>query len=131
MKGFAKVDRNDGNDTHIWQDILTLREQTGSKLHLIKSVINLDSRLKANWGDWPTEIVEAANQTLCESYKVREQAVIRLGKLGNPLVAPYLANLLLDDHWKVRVATVRALAQLRGQVPFSGGRGGKSNAFPT
>lgn len=44
------MDRNDGNNETIWQDILTLREQTGSKLHLIKRVINLDSRLKANYG---------------------------------------------------------------------------------
>ncbi len=68
---------------------------------------------------WPAEVVEAANQTLSESHKVREQAVIRLGKLGHPIVAPYLANLLLDHHWKVRVATVRTLGQLRDQVPFS------------
>ncbi|MGB0385690.1 MAG: HEAT repeat domain-containing protein [Ardenticatenaceae bacterium] len=68
--------------------------------------------------EWPTLVVEAANQTLSESHKVREQAVILLGKLGNPVVAPYLANLLLDDHWKVRVATVHALAQLCDHVTF-------------
>ena len=62
---------------------------------------------------WSAELVECANDTLSESIQVRSQAATRLGRGGDPIVAPYLASLLLDESWKVRQATVRALAQLR------------------
>jgi HEAT repeat protein len=62
---------------------------------------------------WSTELVEGANHTLSESIEVRSQAATRLGRVGHPIVAPYLASLLLDESWKVRQATSRALVQLR------------------
>ena len=64
---------------------------------------------------WTAEMVEAANQTLSKRNDVRYEAATSLGRLGNAIVAPYLANLLLDKEWEVRVATLRALAQLRHQ----------------
>lgn len=61
-------------------------------------------------------MVEAANQTLSQRNDVRYEGAIRLARLHNPIVAPYLATLLVDHEWEVRVATLRALAQLRDQT---------------
>jgi len=46
---------------------------------------------------------------LAELGEVRRDAAIQLGKLDNPVVAPYLASLLVDREWKVRQATLLAL----------------------
>lgn len=65
---------------------------------------------------WPAEVIEAANKTLSERNDVRYDGVMRLGRLHNPIVAPYLATLLVDHEWEVRVATLRVLAQLPKQT---------------
>ncbi|MGB0385689.1 MAG: HEAT repeat domain-containing protein [Ardenticatenaceae bacterium] len=64
---------------------------------------------------WAAEAVEAANKTLSQRNDVRYEGAICLGRLHNPIVAPYLATLLVDREWEVRVATLRALAQLCDQ----------------
>ena len=62
---------------------------------------------------WPTEVVEAAQKTLSRRNDVRHRATARLGTLGNPVVAPYLASLLADKEWDVRLMALEALAKLR------------------
>jgi hypothetical protein len=67
---------------------------------------------------WPTEVVETFDATLSRRNDVRHRATTRLGTLGNPVVAPYLATLLADEEWDVRLMALEALALLRQQAPF-------------
>ena len=47
-----------------------------------------------------------------EDWRVREQAVRQLGRLGQPPDLPALTALLEDGEWPVRLATAQTLAQL-------------------
>jgi len=62
---------------------------------------------------WPVELVQAAEKSLSRRNDVRNRAAVRLGTLGNPVVAPYLAFLLADEEWDVRLMALEALAKLR------------------
>lgn len=64
---------------------------------------------------WPTEVVEACDATLSRRNDVRYEAVESLAAAGNPLVAPYLASLLADEEWDVRLVALEALVELRGE----------------
>lgn len=64
---------------------------------------------------WPAEVVETAEKTLSRRNDVRHRATTRFGTLENPVVAPYLAFLLADEEWDVRLMALEALAKLRGE----------------
>ena len=64
---------------------------------------------------WPSEVVEACDASLSRRNDVRNRAAVRLGTLGNPDVAPYLATLLADKEWDVRLKALLALVELRGE----------------
>jgi HEAT repeat protein len=61
------------------------------------------------------EAAEVAEKGLLGDNAVRYDAAVRLGELGNPVVSPYLAHLLADKEWDVRLAALKALVKLRHQ----------------
>ncbi|MBD2166899.1 HEAT repeat domain-containing protein [Calothrix membranacea FACHB-236] len=93
-----------------WQDVFI----EGSHLY---TQCNGDETLL---GHWPEEVAEAAWGTLSERNDVRYDAAQKLGMLGNPIVAPLLACLLVDREWDVRAIALRALGQIRTtEFPYS------------
>lgn len=63
---------------------------------------------------WPARVAELAWWAAAGDNVERHQAVLDLGETAYSLVAPFLASLLDDEEWDVRLAVMQALKQLRG-----------------
>ncbi|MEG3860718.1 pentapeptide repeat-containing protein [Microcoleus sp. herbarium12] len=64
---------------------------------------------------WPSEVANAAADTLSERNDVRYNSAVKLGELDNPVVSPLLGCLLADKEWDVRAIALEVLGKLRHQ----------------
>lgn len=87
----------------VWQNTLALNSHLNY----------LSDQDIAGFNSWPPLVVKAAKATLSPRNDVRYEAVKRLEALGSPEVAPYLATLLADEEWEVRLVALKALTKLR------------------
>jgi hypothetical protein len=68
---------------------------------------------------WQPEVASAAWDSLSENSNLKYKAAEQLGNLGSSFVAPLLIYLLDDREWGVRLATLKALGELRQeQFPY-------------
>lgn len=92
----------------IWKDVSVIN----SHLNCIFDQDRLDA-----W-QWSDEVASLVSETLDKRNDVRYDAACKLGDLGNPVVAPSLACLLVDPEWEVRSISLEAMAKLRSHEGF-------------